>query len=570
MKFFFPIFLFVPLILFGQNDIQEIVNSEYEKGYFNGTVFYADGKQSVKINKGFSNIQFDVAIDNNTHFPIASVTKLFTSLAILQLQEKGLIDLKDKIGKYIPNLPENCNDITIRDLMIHHSGLENEPIKAVMNKYSIDEYIRSFVKKSSNDTLKFNYNNVDFVLLSKIIDNITKKTFSQSIEDMIIQPLKLENTGFVNENDIIKNLAYGYHNYSFGEGEKDEPLFNDRRYRDHRDITQYDLYIDVIKDDNFKGNVYTEVGSWNNYQRINKFLLNSKLSEKEKEEELLAIYRDLDYTILWEKYNYYYLLNSIFEINRKREEKDKILLFPLDLEFDWKNYDCHSQYKLFNEYSENSIIDRNIIMGKNFVKFYEYAKSRNPIRPKALVIQNTYHGYIRIPKYLPLPTQPDIYSTGEYIYKTYPENTTNIYINFFVQTFDGTLTNKGLFDASFYYTESDNIGFDLKNTPFGSSEFDLYNFGGDYDKVNFDYIFDGMIFYKPIAEMKLITGIPNVYPKEFEKQFYERLALIDGITYEESVRQNKELLKEINQKNEIKLQDSVILRINTQINYWLK
>ena len=109
--------------------------------------------------------------------------------------------------------------------------------------------------------------------------------------------------------------------------------------RDHRDMTQYDLYLSVIKDEKFKGNVYTEVGSWNNYQRINKFLLNSNLSESEKEKELLAIYRDLDYTILWEKYNYYFLLNSIFETNKNRDEKDKILLFPLDLEFDWKNFD---------------------------------------------------------------------------------------------------------------------------------------------------------------------------------------------------------------------------------------
>lgn len=229
-KFFLPIFLLVPLLVFGQNDIQEIVNSEFEKGYFNGTVFYADGKHSAKINKGFSNIQFDVAIDNNTRFQIASVTKLFTSLAVLQLQEKGLIDFEDKVGKYIHSLPKNCNDITIRDLMTHHSGLENEPVSAVMNKYSLDDYIRNFVKKTSSDTLKFNYNNVDFVLLSKVIESITKKTFTESIEDMIIQPLKLENTGFVSENDIIKNLAYGYHNYSFGEGEKDEPLFNDRRY----------------------------------------------------------------------------------------------------------------------------------------------------------------------------------------------------------------------------------------------------------------------------------------------------------------------------------------------------
>ena len=230
MKFFLTIFLFIPLILFGQSNIEEIINQEFEKGHFNGTVLYFDGKQTQKISKGFSNIQFNVEIDDKTRFPIASVTKLFTSLAIIQLQEKGLIDFKDRIEKFIPNIAEECKSITIQDLIIHHSGLENEPIKAVVNKYSIDDYIKEFVKKSSNDTLKFNYNNVDFVLLSKIIEIVTSKPFSKSIEDLIIKPLKLENTGFVSENEIIKNLAYGYHNYSFGEGNKDEPLFNDRRY----------------------------------------------------------------------------------------------------------------------------------------------------------------------------------------------------------------------------------------------------------------------------------------------------------------------------------------------------
>lgn len=230
MKFFMPLFLFLPLILFGQNEIQETINQEYEKGHFNGTVLYVDGNQTQKINKGYSNFQFDVKIDDKTRFPIASVTKLFTSLAILRLQEDHLINFKDTIGKFIPSLPKNCQGITIRDLIIHHSGLENEPIKAVAAKYSIDDYLKEFVKKSSNDTLKFNYNNVDFVLLSKIIETVTNKTFSKSIEDLILKPLKLENTGFVSENEIIKNLAYGYHNYSFGEGKKDEPLFNDRRY----------------------------------------------------------------------------------------------------------------------------------------------------------------------------------------------------------------------------------------------------------------------------------------------------------------------------------------------------
>lgn len=268
MKFSLLLFLVFPLILFGQNDIQKIIDQEYEKGHFNGSILFFQGKQTQKINKGFSNIQFDVEINDRTRFPIASITKLFTSLAILQLQEKGLVDFKDTLGKFIPELPENCKIISIQDLLTHRSGLENEPIKAVVNKYSLDNYIKEFAKKPSNDTVKFNYNNVDFVLLSQVIENITKKKFSKSIEDLIIIPLKLENTGFVNENEITKHLAYGYHNYSFGEGEKNDPLFNDSRYISNyygaggMYSTTEDLYKLLLS---IKNNVLISENSKNNF-----------------------------------------------------------------------------------------------------------------------------------------------------------------------------------------------------------------------------------------------------------------------------------------------------------------
>jgi len=341
--------------------------------------------------------------------------------------------------------------------------------------------------------------------------------------------------------------------------------------RDHRDLSQYDVIFDILKDPKFKGNIYTEKGCSNNYKKINNFLLNSNLSTEDMEKELLSIYRDIDYTVIWEKYNFYALLKTIYQINKTRQDNNKILLFPLDLKFDWKDFDCHSQYKLFVDYSEYGPIERNVVMGQNFVKFFEYAKKRNPERKQALVIENTYHGYIRIPKFIPLPTQPQIYSAGEYIYKTYPKITTNIYINYYTQGYSKGLTNKGLFDAAFYYTKIDNIGFDLKNTPFGNSKFDLYNFGGsDYEEVNFDYIFDGMIFYKPVSEMNLVIGIPNVYPKEYEKQFFKRLALVDGITYEKSVNENKDYLKVINEIKRFSISEKRKRKIYKQIIQWFK
>lgn len=230
IRFLLPAFLFTPLLVLGQNKIRDIITQEYEKGHFSGALLYADGSHLLKINKGLANIQFGVEINDKTRFPIASVTKLFTTITVIQLYEKGLIAFSDTISKYIPGLPENCRKITIKELITHHSGLANEPIKAVVDKYSIDEYIKNFVKKSAKDTVKFNYNNVDFVLLSKIIESVTQKTFAKSIQELILGPLNMENTGFVNEEEVIRNLAYGYHNYSFGKGEKSKPLYNDRRY----------------------------------------------------------------------------------------------------------------------------------------------------------------------------------------------------------------------------------------------------------------------------------------------------------------------------------------------------
>ncbi|MBC9798064.1 serine hydrolase [Sinomicrobium sp. FJxs] len=232
MKKYCFLVVIVSTLCFGQDPVGDLIDAEYKNGHFNGTALVVKDKKVISnINRGFANFQFKVRIDSCTRFPIASITKLFTTVAILQLQERSVIDLNDKISKYIEGLPANCQNIHISDLLIHHSGLSNEPVRAYLSKYKIDRYIKEFVfRKDTAGPAKFNYNNVDFVLLSGIIEKATQKTFSEVIESQILIPLKLDNTGFVNESDIILNLAYGYHNYSFGKGGANDPLYNDRRF----------------------------------------------------------------------------------------------------------------------------------------------------------------------------------------------------------------------------------------------------------------------------------------------------------------------------------------------------
>lgn len=233
MKAIFLIgFMLMNMICFGQNKINNIINDEYEQGHFNGSVLVVkDGKIINRISKGYANFQFKVPIDSNTRFPVASVTKLFTTIAILQLSEKSLVGFNDSISKYIDSLPASCRNITVRDLLIHYSGLANEPIKAYSAKYKINDFIKLFVSpKQTGDSIAYNYNNVDYVLLSKIIENVTNKSYQEAIQSLILTPAKMNNTGFVQESSVIPYLAYGYHNYSFGSGKKGDTLYNDRRY----------------------------------------------------------------------------------------------------------------------------------------------------------------------------------------------------------------------------------------------------------------------------------------------------------------------------------------------------
>lgn len=221
-----------PVFLFGQGHIESFIHTEYSKGHFNGTVLVIkNGEEYKKINKGYANFQFRVPVDDHTRFSIASTTKLFTAIIILQLYEDNKLSFEDQISNHIPDLPNETKRITISDLLLHSSGLKNEPIQAYTSKYTVDDYLKNFLSpENPPDSMEFNYNNVDYVLLTKLIQTITEQSFQDVVHARILEPLNMKNTGFVQESKIIPDLAYGYHNYTFGSGTPEDELYNDSRY----------------------------------------------------------------------------------------------------------------------------------------------------------------------------------------------------------------------------------------------------------------------------------------------------------------------------------------------------
>lgn len=353
--------------------------------------------------------------------------------------------------------------------------------------------------------------------------------------------------------------------------EKDIIILSERL---HPEFRQYEMIADILKDERFTGDVYTEVGVFNAGQQINDLLHKEGLSPEEVDHEILGIFKNLDMFPLWPDYNYFFLIKSVYEINQHRNKQDKISIYPLDIIFSWDSIQCDAQYKMFMDMMEPQgfppVINRNAWMGEAFSRTYDNIKYHHPEKTKALVIMNTYHGYTRIPTYFPHPEDPMVYSTAEYIYKTYPGKVKGISINGIGNT--GQLVCKGRWDAAFRVTGNVPVGFDLPGTPFGETTFDMYNFGGNaYATVNFDYIFDGLVFFEPIENFDLVWGIPGIFNDTiFVNEFYRRCAIADGITPEEA-RASAEIrgyVKEWNGISRTKVEG--LEQYNEQINSWIK
>jgi len=119
--------LLLPLSLHAQPATGRFIEDYAKEHRFNGTILVQkDGKISFVRSFGLANIPFEVPNTRQTKYKIASITKLFTSVLILQLHEQGKIDLNKTIGTYLPDYAgEGADKVTIHHLLHHTSGLPN-------------------------------------------------------------------------------------------------------------------------------------------------------------------------------------------------------------------------------------------------------------------------------------------------------------------------------------------------------------------------------------------------------------------------------------------------------------
>lgn len=217
--------LLVMIIHFAYPQIQkveQVIDSCVKKDNFNGAVLVAqNGKTELLTYTGLSNRHYNISFSDETRFHIFSLTKTFTAALIMQLYEKGKINLDAPISTYYPEYRgEAAKKATIRNLLTYSSGRDNKDISSpelIHQAYdntiwNLDDFITTFLSEKLVDKpgTKFSYNNGDFILLGKIIEKIYNKPFEEVLKEQILIPLHMQNTGFLHHNDIIRNIDEGY------------------------------------------------------------------------------------------------------------------------------------------------------------------------------------------------------------------------------------------------------------------------------------------------------------------------------------------------------------------------
>jgi CubicO group peptidase (beta-lactamase class C family) len=201
-----------------ETKIDELVNGHMAVNGFSGSVLLArEGKPLVAKGYGLANVEWQIPNTTNTKFRIGSITKQFTSMIVMQLREQGKIKLEDSMCLYVTPCPDTWKPVTIHHLLTHTSGIPTytgikEWREVNMVPKTTDQIIAFFrdlpLQWTPGD--KYAYNNSGYFLLGVIIEKITGKKYEQALQEMILTPLGLTDTGYDWSKTIIPRRATGY------------------------------------------------------------------------------------------------------------------------------------------------------------------------------------------------------------------------------------------------------------------------------------------------------------------------------------------------------------------------
>jgi CubicO group peptidase (beta-lactamase class C family) len=187
------------------------------QGHFSGVVLIARGDK-ILLRKGYgkANVELNVPNTPDTVLRIGSITKLFTAFSVLQLEERGLLKVTDPVAKYVPELPVAWSAITIHQLLCHKSGIPDFTSAKAYNNFDDPLHVENALKEFADKPLlsppgeTLRYSNSGYILLGRIIEKLTGKSYEDYLSANILEPAGMTHTAIDHFAPVVPNRASGY------------------------------------------------------------------------------------------------------------------------------------------------------------------------------------------------------------------------------------------------------------------------------------------------------------------------------------------------------------------------
>ena len=206
-----------------KQEIDRYIRSEMKTEQIPGLAYavVSNGKIIDSGAYGWANLELKSPVTSHSLFNIGSIGKTFTATAIMLLQKEGKLSIDDPIGKYLDSLPDSWNNITIKNLLSHTSGIRDYahdfpgyPFIEKDRRQDISE--ARFIRMATAVPLNFQpgerwaYSNSNFVLLGFIIHKLAGKPIGDFMKERIFDRAGMKETRYTDVHEIIPNRSSGY------------------------------------------------------------------------------------------------------------------------------------------------------------------------------------------------------------------------------------------------------------------------------------------------------------------------------------------------------------------------
>ena len=202
---------------FDKTKLDKYFNSIDDNKKFMGSVAVSKNGEIIYLKSvGYADINNKIKANNETKYRIGSISKSFTAILVLKAVENKKLELNQTIDKWFPTI-KNSEKISVKQLLNHRSGIYNftnsPDYLSLSTQAKTEEEMIEIIKAGGNNFLpdsKAEYSNSNYVLLTYILEKTFSKSYSELLNEFIINPIELKNTYVFGKINTINNESKSY------------------------------------------------------------------------------------------------------------------------------------------------------------------------------------------------------------------------------------------------------------------------------------------------------------------------------------------------------------------------